>query len=128
MLKSVHDGTTLELFERGGGTFLARIAGPNLQATATVYEYEPAYLKQFFADLAANWKGWKGNKEWQSLEGELGLSATIDSTGHISLAIQLSSGPYPFDWKLSAVVVIEAGQLDRVAHAVADFLADENVG
>lgn len=123
-LKSAHDGTTLEFFERGGGYFLVRIAGPNCQATAKVYEHEPTHLKRFFADLAANWKGWAGKKEWGSLEGELTLSATADSKGHISLAIQLRSGPYPFDWKISAMILLEAGQLDRVAQSVALFVED----
>ena len=127
-LKSAHDGTSLELFDRGGGYFRARVVGPNVEATATVYEYEPAHLKQFFADLAGNWKGWKGKKEWQSLEGELAMRATIDSAGHISLSVHLRSGSYPFDWKLTAVILLEAGQLDRIAHAVAAFTEDGNGG
>ena len=125
-LKSAHDGTTLEFFERGGGYFLVRIAGPNFQATARVYEYEPEHLKRFFADLAAKWRGWAGKKEWGSLEGELVLSATTDSIGHVFLSIQLRSGHDSFDWKLSAMILLEAGQLDRIAHSVAAFLEDAN--
>lgn len=123
-LKSAQDGTTLELFGRLGDNFLARLAGPNLEATATVYDHEPADLKHFFADLAANWKGWRGQKQWKSLEGELQLDATIDSTGHVKLSVQMRSGPYPFDWRLSAALLLEAGQLDRIAHTVASFLDD----
>lgn len=126
ILKSAHDGTTLEFFERGGGYFLVRISGPNMQATAKFYEYEPAHLKRFFSDLAANSKGWPAKKEWGSLEGELALSATADSLGHISLAVQLRSGPYPLDWKLSAMILLEAGQLDRLAASVAAFVENSN--
>jgi hypothetical protein len=125
-LKSAHDRTTLEFIERGGGYFLGRISGPNLQATAKIYEYEPMYFKRFFADLAANWNGWTGKKEWKSLEGELALSATINSTGHVTLSVQLRSGPYPYDWNLSARILLEAGQLDRLAHSVAAFVEDTN--
>ena len=125
-LKSAHDGTAVEFSQRGGGYFLASIAGPNIQASATVYEYEPTYLKRFFADVAANWKGWTGKKEWKSLEGELVLSATADSKGHISLWLHLSSGSSPFDWKLSAMILLEAGQLDHLAQSVAAFFEDTN--
>jgi hypothetical protein len=127
-LKSAHDGTTLELFERGGGYFLARIAGPNFQATTKVYEYEPIYLTQFFADLAANWKGWTAKKEWGSLEGELHFSATCDSTGHINLSIQLRSSAHPFGWNLASTILLEAGQLDRLAQSVVAFFEGANVG
>src|SRR5712671_6177511 len=122
IVRSAHDGTALELFERSGGYFLARLTGPNFQGTAKVYEYEPAHLTEFFAGLAANWKGWPGKREWSSLEGELAFGASIDSTGHISLSVQLHSGPYPFDWKLSAMILIEAGQLDCIANDVSAFV------
>jgi hypothetical protein len=122
IIKSAHDGTALELFERSGGYFLARLTGPNFHGTAKVYEYEPAHLVEFFAGLAANWRGWPGKREWSSLEGELAFSATIDSTGHISLSVQFRSGSYPFNWKLSAMILMEAGQLDCIATDVSAFV------
>src|ERR1035438_3351558 len=97
-IKSAQDGTTLELFDRRGGYFVVRLLGPNIQGTAKVYEDEPAHLKAFFDGLATNWKGWSGKMEWNSLEGELSLDASIDSTGHISLSVHIRSGHSPFDW------------------------------
>jgi len=125
-IRSAHDGTTLELFERAGRYFLARVIGPNFQGTAKVYDDSPQHLKRFFSDLAANWKGWKGKKEWQSLESELALCATSDSIGHASLSIELHSGDYPFDWTLLATIELEAGQLERLARSVAAFVGDED--
>ena len=124
IIKSAHDGTSLELFDRGGGYFLARLVGPNLQGTAKVYEYVPVHLKAFFDGLAANWQGWPGKRQWGSLEGELSLSATIDSSGHIMLSVEMRSGSYPFDWRLSAMILVEVGQLDRLAASVGEFLTE----
>lgn len=121
-IKSAHDGTTLELFDRSNGYYRARLAGPNFQGTGTVYEYELDYLKAFFVGLAADWKGCSGKRAWSSLEGELSLSATIDSTGHVSVSVQMRSGPYPLDWRLSAVLLVEAGQLDRIADSISAFV------
>ncbi|MBO1266445.1 hypothetical protein J1902_00355 [Arthrobacter sp. PO-11] len=33
-------------------------------------------LSEFFEDLAGHWKGWPGTKSYESLEGDLLLSAT----------------------------------------------------
>ena len=123
-IKSAHDGTSLELSERCGGYYRVTISGPNFHGAATAYEYNPGDLKAFFDDLAANWRGWLGKKEWRSLEGELSLSATSDSTGHVTLSARIRSGPYPFDWGLSAVLLVEAGQLDGIAASIAAFLND----
>jgi hypothetical protein len=43
-----------------------------------VYIYEPYHLAAFFADLAAQWKGWEGEKEWHSVEDDFALSCTSD--------------------------------------------------
>jgi hypothetical protein len=122
VLKSAQDGTMLELFDRGGDYFGVRIDGPAIRATAQVYDCDTVHLKEFFADMAAQWKGWPGEKGWQSLEQELKLAATNDSIGHIRLAIQMRSGHYEYDWTVSAAILLEAGQLDGIAKSVAEFL------
>lgn len=121
-IKSAHDGTTLELFERSGDYFLAQLTGPNFKGLAKVYEYEAFRLKAFFDGLAADWKGWPGTREWRSVEGELLLAAKCDSTGHISLSVHLQPGRHPFGWKLCAMLLVEAGQLDGIAASVGEFL------
>jgi hypothetical protein len=85
---------------------------------------EPRYLARFFRDLASNCKGWAGKKEWASLEHELSLAATIDLTGHISLSVRLRTCASPFDWSLSAVLLIEAGQLEQIASSIEQFVHD----
>src|ERR1700691_5899488 len=70
----------------------ASLSGSGLKASATgVYLYDAQGLAQFFQDMAANWKGWEGEKTWSSIEGEFGLAATSDRLGHITLRIRLRS-------------------------------------
>ncbi len=121
-IKSSHDGTSLVFSDFSGDYFQAALRGPNFEGSGRVYAYEPAHMAAFFRDLAAHWQGWSGQKEWGSLEGELSLTATSDSTGHTSLAVRMRSGPYPFDWTLTAMLLIEAGQLEPIAKKMQKFL------
>ena len=92
-IKSIQDGTTLEFSDRAGEYYRVSLHGPDFRGACRVYAFEPAsHLSGFFRDLAADWRGWQGTKEWASLEGELRFSATCDSTGHISLSVRLRSG------------------------------------
>jgi hypothetical protein len=126
VIKSTHDGTTLEFSERAGDYYRITLNGPDLRGACLVYAYEPAsHLSEFFRDLATNWRGWQGKKEWSSLKGELRFTATSDSTGHTSLSVLLRSGPYPFDWSLSAVLLVDAGNLEQIASQVEKFLRQE---
>ena len=122
VIKSSHDGTSLEFAHLGGGYFQAALRGPNFQGCGKFYADEPSGLAVFFGDLAAHWQGWSGQKEWQSLEGELSFKATSDATGHTNLAVRLRSGPYPFDWTLTTVLLLDAGQLEPLAKRMEEFL------
>ena len=69
---------------------------------------------ELFEDLAANWRGWLGRKEWRSLEGELRLTAECDRLGHVWITTELGQGS-PAAWTATLVVLVEAGQLDGLA-------------
>lgn len=91
-------------------------------STARVYIYEPYHLAAFFADLAAQWKGWAGEKEWHSVEDDFALSCTSDGLGHAALRVTLKSGLYEDDWCVQAVIHVDAGQLEDLAAKVKTFL------
>ncbi|MBA2733704.1 MAG: hypothetical protein H0U54_12520 [Acidobacteria bacterium] len=94
------------------------IRSPNLSASLQVYAWNPcgSGLEQFFEDLAANWKGWNGEKKWTSLEGELSLVCTTDSVGHISIEVTLFDG-----WNVRNVFYVDAGQLDQIVLDIKKF-------
>ena len=61
-------------------TFVVCIEEPGLSAAARVENsrYIPG-PESLFVAMAESWRGWSGDKSWQSLERELGLTATADS-------------------------------------------------
>jgi hypothetical protein len=123
-IRSAHDGTTLAFFDYHGDSYKVTLRGPNCEATASVYAYQPYGLSfvSFFQGLAHDWSGWKGEKKWLSLEGELELSATIDLTGHVNLKVRIKSDPYPYyGWSFSTTLLLEAGQLEQIARQIESF-------
>jgi len=70
--------------------------------------------------MADEWQGWKGSKSWKDLEDRVSLSGTTDSTGHVSLTVDLAGQDY--ETRLRVVLEYEAGQLDAMASSVAGLL------
>ena len=126
IIQSAHDGTTLEFGERDRDYYRVKLTGPNFQGDCRVYSYEPTPgISAFFQEMAGSWRGWQGAKQWASLEGELKLDATTDTTGHICLLVELCSGPSPFRWRVSAVLLLEAGSMERIAQQIEDFMKND---
>ena len=109
------------IIRRIGGSFVADKLG--YTSTLVAASVDPARLEDFFRDLAANWRGWPGEKTYESLEDELLLKATSDCLGHTELEVRLTSGPPPFHWMLRAALLIEAGQLESIAKHVEEFFS-----
>ncbi len=77
----------------------------------------------FFRYLAEHWNGWKGTKTWNSSEKELTLEVTRDSTGHLKLIVSILNGGL-YDWKLSGILELEAGQLEEIARQIKVFFQE----
>lgn len=66
---------------------------PRLEARSRV---SPNYavgfddLIAFFRQLAADWRGWDGERTYESIDHDLRLTATHD--GYVRLAVQLAGG------------------------------------
>jgi len=101
-----------------------RLTDENLQAGVQVYTFYSMCLTKYFRDLARHWKGWKGIKEWASLERELVLQSTNDGRGHITIAVELHGSAFPRDWFVKGTIFTEAGLLDRIASDCQSFIGD----
>jgi hypothetical protein len=77
----------------------------------------------FFAEIASEWAGWNGTKGWQALEGEYQLSATSDSTGHITIVARLNPASFPPTWEGRLSLIVEAGRLEALAVEAKEFFA-----
>ena len=131
LIKSLSGSDELQLSEQEGllrpeGSEYYRVAlkAKDLTASAKVYAFEPhGALAQYFADLAAHWKGWNGEKKWSSLEGEFTLSCKSDGCGHIAMEVALKSGLYEDDWSVQIMINVEAGQLKEIASNIKRFFS-----
>jgi len=98
------------------------LSAPDLKVARMVgnpgYGHPPSVL---FEDVAQNWSGWSGVKSWTAMEGECRLSATSDSTGHVTFQFEISRVERPQSWSTQVSVVVEAGQLERLAAEAHEF-------
>lgn len=92
------------------------LEGPCLRASRQVYEgYDEGFssLARYFGDLAANWRGWEGSRDYESIEGDLRMQATHD--GHVNVRVLLWESTVPTGWRAEAEVRLEAGEALRVS-------------
>jgi hypothetical protein len=101
---------------------VAELTGDTLAASTRVYAWGIDSLAALFEEMAIDWKGWTGAKEWESVEGEFSLSCINDGRGHITIHVKLLASPYPDSWSVRCSVVVEAGQMDAVASQMKRFV------
>lgn len=82
------------------------------------YGTSPAALLK---EVAEEWSGWKGEKNWGAIEGEFYLSATCDSLGHVTFVIALNPNGFHPSWSASLSLAVEAGQLEELSKDAALF-------
>ena len=95
--------------------FRVTIKSRHLSSFTDVYAFDPfdSNLVKFFEDLARNWKGFDGEKEWSSLEGEFSLSCSTDNLGHFALEATIRNNE---DTRYARkTFLIESGQLEKIA-------------
>jgi Family of unknown function (DUF6228) len=79
-------------------------------------------LAEFFQGLAADWRGWPGDRIYASLEHELRLTARHD--GHVRMAVELHQSSLPDGWSATGVLIIDPGEeLTRAAKDVTELLS-----
>ncbi|MDR3637003.1 MAG: DUF6228 family protein [Isosphaeraceae bacterium] len=102
--------------------FWTRITDLNISAAAEVYAgYANEHPALLFVEMAQQWRGWPEELHWRSLEGELSLHCTQDRAGHVSIRVDLRSGPMEWNWSVHATIMSEAGQLDEMARRAVAF-------
>ncbi|MEU9646840.1 DUF6228 family protein [Streptomyces sp. NPDC048188] len=84
-------------------------------------------LVPFLEELAADYRGWDGERSWQTNDRDLAVSAVFRSGGHVGLT--WTSRPWPKaagGWSASVTTWLEAGeQMASLAADVRRFLAGE---
>jgi hypothetical protein len=84
-------------------------------------------LTGYLDDLAANWKGWEGEKAWRDDSGAVQFTASHNGMNTVALTVSMrpSYGPlFPGTWQADIVVPIEPGVLGDVASQVRSLFRD----
>ena len=104
-----------------------RASGLAAQTTATLAGDGPSNLAEFFADLAASWRGWAGERRWRARQGELEIEASHDGRRYVLIAVTVRRPQVTLAndaWSARIVFTLEAGeQLTSVARDLAFLLA-----
>ena len=96
---------------------------PGLQATKDVWDFDGwSGLLSFFEGLASNWRGWDGEKTFDSIEGDLTLTAKHD--GHVRIAFELREYAGATPWTAKGDLTLDPGEeLTAAAQSLRDLLA-----
>lgn len=110
-------------FDESGFSHLeARLLGTRLDARLGFYAHDAAELVQYFRSLDDDWRGWSGERRFESVEGDVVLSArhvrrielTVSLTAEADRDVSTSVG-----WTCTAVVSVEPGEgLSRFVRAL----------
>ena len=125
-IKSTKGGRTLSFNNRKGDHFDAEISGDSISAKKKVWGHtDTRLLIDLFESLAKDWKGWEGERQWASIEGDLRLTATCDRWGHIQIEVYFHNNDPDDDWALSAPIFVDAGSLDLLAKEAKGFFSQK---
>ena len=123
-LKSSVDGSTLTFSKtassRDGIDFDVAVRTPFFAGVAPASTYLNGSPSLMFAEMAKEWRGWKGTKRWSDLEKRVTFEAECDSLGHIKLVVELIGQDY--DAKLRVLLGFDSGQLDAIHQSIAELL------
>jgi hypothetical protein len=104
---------------------VVRLRVPGLDASRLVSaHYATGFdeLVAFFNGLAADWRGWQGERTYESLEHDLRLTAVHD--GHVRLLVQLQETAGRDECSATGVVQLDPGEeMTRAAEDVAVLLS-----
>jgi Family of unknown function (DUF6228) len=105
-----------------------RADGLTAETTATLHSAGDRHLAGFFEELAADWRGWAGERHWRTLEGEMAIQAWHDGRAHVMIAVTIKRPRLAYEkdaWSARAVFTLEAGeQLTAVAQGLASLLSE----
>ncbi|MFJ9560202.1 DUF6228 family protein [Streptomyces fuscichromogenes] len=85
-------------------------------------------LTAFLEELAADYRGWDGERSWQTNDRDLTVSAVFRSGGHVGLTWTVRPWPRAAGgWSASATTWLEAGeQMTALAADIRRFLSEEH--
>jgi len=126
-LFSIHSSSSSRelVFQSRKGEYFQVVLKGDVEAIADVWAYTDAQgLGRLFQELAAYERPWKGEKGWQSIEGEFSISATCSSLGEVRFLVKLRGlQGAPEEWNVQVGLATEFGQLGKIAKQAMAFFS-----
>lgn len=106
----------------GGWLYNATLDAHSLAARVSVHDHEPNRFAEFFLLLAKDWRGWNGERTFESLEHSLRITASHDNIGSVTITVLLKAGVESnFDWSASQRLTVEPSQLEKISNHAKEF-------
>ncbi len=100
-------------------TWRAVLTGKGLNVAIEFAEagWQPQSLANFLDEVAADWRGWTGDRTWQSAAAEVRLSLRHDKTNTVLVRVELEDGAPP-RWHCEAELDVDPGVFEKLARNV----------
>ena len=125
IITSREDGATLRLScpEESWGSITAEASGPAFSVRIPVYTDLSPSLPDFFEAFLETPNRGRKELSWETLEGELKFSASLDSLGHVFLVYHLRSPDNGSNkwWSFTGRLVLEVGALSDTCKRLRRF-------
>jgi hypothetical protein len=107
----------------GIGSFSVEVEADGVRSERGVLTFGGDGLDKFLADLASDWRGWKGVRRWDALENGMSIEAT-HQRNRVELLFIIRRDYMPDAWEVRLPILVAPGEsLARLARATADLLA-----
>jgi hypothetical protein len=126
-IRSAHDRLAIEIAEltEEGTIFRCTLEKGAFRGTVDANTYSVGPPSALFAAIAREWRGWKGVKTWQDRDHALTLNAHCNTTGLVTLNIEMRSDQPPVLTTLASSLFVESASLDRIARDAADLFQED---
>jgi len=106
------------------GTLIVEIRAGGLSCDGSALTLRGDGLESFLAELAADWRGWKGTRTWDAIEGEMTIEATHRGN-RVELLFILRRDYEPDAWEVRLPLLIAPGEsLSQIAKAGHHLFSD----
>lgn len=94
----------------------AVLAGRGMSASLAFAEgaWQPQSLADFLDGIAADWRGWEGDRHWHSEVAEMRLLVRHDKTNTVLVRVELEDGAPPH-WRCQAELEVDPGVFQQLA-------------
>lgn len=125
-MKSSYPSSKLSFSNFSQDYFDVTLETPSLKATKRVFVYHYRSSNgfvEFFEELASGQCPWEGTRSWETLEGELTLSAKCSALGTVVLQVVLLNETAEQDsWSVTCTMYFDSGALSEFARQARMFM------